>query len=347
MSILFPYLELAASLFILLLCFRIYTRHYENKVARFFALFALMAFLAAIFEYSVRIAFTLELARNLDRITGSLWTFLFPMFAHFSFLFTKKERFLKNPLSLVFLYLPPSLVSCLFIFTNLMQARYEIWSIGIVGQPAPLYWVFLIHTAFYALLGIVLLYHYGFTAPQKTERIQSLFIATGSFVPLLIGILSDGVFPALLGTRTMFPTVVFGIALMSLFIFIAMRRYSLFAISPALAADVIIDTMPDALLATDFDGKILFVNEEASRLFSVSQAELIGKEISSLFKAKEKYPQLYEEVVNKRKQILRYEAELIDPLGQRIPALINANLLKDKVVGDVLGIIFVVRDARG
>ena len=344
---LFPYFELAASLFILLLCFQIYTRHHENKAARFFALFALIAFLTAIFEYSVRIAFTLDLARNLDRIAGSLWSFLFPVFAHFSFVFAKKKRFLENPLSLVFFYLSAFLISLLFIFTNLMHMRYEILSIGIVGQPAPLFWLFLIHTAFYSLLGIIVLYRFGATAQQKTERTQAFFIATGSLISVSIGFLTDGVLPTVFGMRVTFPTVVFGIALMNLFIYIAMRRYSLFAVSPALAADVIIETMPNALLATDLEGKILFVNDEATRLFNVLPEELVGKAFSSLFKIREKYDKLHSEVVDKKKEILRFEAELIDPLGQRLPALVNANLLKDKVVGDTIGIIFVVRDMRG
>jgi PAS domain S-box-containing protein len=347
MSILFPYFELAASLFILLLCFRIFTRHYENKVARFFAFFALVAFLAAIFEYSVRIAFTLELARNLDRITGTLWAFLFPIFSHFSFLYTGKKRFLESPFSYVFFYLPPSILAFLFIFTNLMNARYEIMSFGIVSQPAILFWLFLSSSAFYSLLGIVLILNFAAKAQQKTERAQAILIAIGSLIPVSVGLITDGVLPIIFGVRVVFPTVVFGVALMNLFIYIAMRRYSLFAVSPALAADVIIETMPNALLATDFEGKILFVNDEASRLFSVSQEELIGRKISSLFKVRERYDQLYNEVANKRKEILRFEAELVDPLGQRIPASINANLLKDKVVGDVIGIIFVIRDTRG
>jgi PAS domain S-box-containing protein len=344
---LFPYFELAASLFILLLCFQIYTRHYENKVARFFALFALVAFLTAIFEYSIRIAFTLELARNLDRIAGSLWSFLFPIFAHFCFIFTKKRKFLESPLSYAFFYLPPSLLAILFIFTNLMHTRYEIISFGIVSQPAPMFWLFLINTAFYSLLGIAVLYHFGAKAQQKTERIQAFFIATGSLIAVAVGFLSDGILPLFFGMRVVFPTVVFGIALMNLFIYIAMRRYSLFAVSPALAADVIIETMPNALLATDLEGKILFVNDEATRLFSVLPEELIGKAFSSLFKVREKYDKLHSEVVDKKKEILRFEAELIDPLGQRLPALVNANLLRDKIVGDTLGIIFVVRDMRG
>lgn len=347
MSILFPYFELAASLFILLLCFQIYTRHYANKVARFFALFALVAFLAAIFEYSLRIAFTLELARDLNRIAASLWAFVFSIFAHFCFIFAKKKNFLKTPLSLVFFYLPPSLLSILFFFTNLMYTRYEIWSIGIVSQPAPLYWLFAIHTVFYSLLGIIVLYLFGATATQKFVRTQAIFIATGSLLPLVVGSLTDEFLPLILGSRTIFPTCVFAIALMCLFIYIAMRRYSLFAVSPSLAADVIIETMPNALLATDVDGKILFVNDESSRLFNVSADELEGKEFSSLFKNREKYSRLCHEVVDKKKEILRFEAELVDPLGQRIPALINANLLRAKVVGETIGIIFVVRDTRG
>ena len=43
----------------------------------------------------------------------------------------------------------------------------------------------------------------------------------------------------------------------------------------------------------------------------------------------------------------RFQAELVDPLGEVIPALINANLLREKIVGEVLGIVFVVRDIRG
>ncbi|MBN2057936.1 MAG: PAS domain-containing protein [Candidatus Saganbacteria bacterium] len=347
MSILFPYFELAASLFILLLCFQIFTRHYENRVARFFAMFALVAFLAAILEYSLRIAFTLELARDLNRIATSLWAFVFAMFAHFGLIFAKKNRLLENPWTLVFLYLPPGLLSLLFCLTNLMYTRYEIWPIGIVSQPAPLYWLFTLHTVFYSFLGIYLLFSFGRQSAQPIVKTQAFFIATGSLLPLLIGVLTDEVLPLVMGVRPIFPTAVFDITVMNFFIYLAMRRYSLFAVSPSIAADVIIETMPDALLATDFEGNILFANEEAAKLFCVDHCELESRDFASLFKNPKKYEQLYNEVVYKKKEILRFEAELIDPHGERVPSLINANLLRDKVVGDTIGIIFVIRDIRG
>jgi PAS domain S-box-containing protein len=347
MSILFPYLELIASLFILLLCFQIFTRHYANKVARFFALFALVAFLTVIIEYSVRIAFTLPLANNLQKISSVLWVFLFPMFAQFSLLFCKKSEALENPTTKVLLYLPAGILSIIFLFTNIMYTRFEIWPIGIVSQPSPWYWLFFLNAVGYSLFGIFLLYNFSRETPQPTVKKQAIFIASGSLLALTIGATTDMLIPLIAGARLLIPTAVLNLALMNLFIYIAMRRYSLFAISPAIAADVIIKTMPDALLATDFDGQVLFMNEEADKLFCDPEESCVGKPFYSLFKNREKYDQLYDEVVVKEKEILRFEAELVDPLGQHIPAFINANLLRDKIVGDTIGIIFVVRDARG
>ncbi|MBI5400214.1 PAS domain-containing protein [Candidatus Saganbacteria bacterium] len=346
MSILFPYFELVASLFILLLCFQIFTRHYENKLARFFALFAFIGFLATILEYSSRIAFTLEFASGLHCLSTILWTFLFPLFANFSFLFAKKDKFLASPWSKVFLYLPAIILTILLGFPALLFQRYEIWSIGIVSQPTPLYWLFTLHGLFFGLLGIMTLFQIGFNAAQKTVRSQALLIAIGSILPLTIGVINDEILPLVLGQRITAPTAIFGLAIMNFFIFLAMRRYSLFAVSPSFAADVIIETMPDALLATDLEGRILFANEEAVRLFHGKCDKLIGYEFCQLFKDKKKYEQLYDEVVLRKKEILRFEADLVDPKGELLPSLINANLLRDKVIGDMLGIIFVVRDIR-
>ncbi|MEA3493318.1 MAG: histidine kinase N-terminal 7TM domain-containing protein [Candidatus Margulisiibacteriota bacterium] len=347
MSILFPYFELAASLFILLLCFQIFTRHYDNRVARFFAILALVAFLASILEYSLRIAFTLELARNINRLSSSLWAIVFPMFAHFSFVFAKKDRFLKNRLNFGLFYLPPAMISSLFIFTNLMYTRYEISSIGIINQPAPLYWLFALNILIYSAIGVITLFRFSRQTAQKTEKVQALLIASGSLIASSIGAVADLFLPLTMGYRAVFPTAVFDVAFMMAFIYYAMRRYSLFAVSPSIAADVIIETMPDALLATDFEGNILFMNEEADKLFCDPEKSCVGHPFSSLFKSRQKYDQLYDEVVVEEKEILRYEVDLVDPLGQHIPALINANLLRDKIVGDTIGIVFVVRDVRG
>jgi PAS domain S-box-containing protein len=158
---------------------------------------------------------------------------------------------------------------------------------------------------------------------------QSLLIAIGSIIPLTVGVMTDEILPLVQGIRASPPTSVIGIAVLNLFIFIAMRRYSLFAISPALAADTIIKTMPDSMLVTDLDGKIVLLNEEAQKYFHVPKDEIFGREIVSLFERKEKYEKLYEQVVNRKLEIARYDAALISPLGERIPSPLNTIYLKN------------------
>ena len=343
---LFPYFELAASLFILLLAFQIWTRHYENSLARFFALFALVAFAATILEYSSRIAFTLELGRDIDRLCSALWVFVFPLFAHFAVLFTKKERWLKQKIFLFWFYLFPSVLALLFLFTNLIYIRYEIWSVGIVSIPSAWYALFLLDTVLYSALAVVLLFQYSFKTHQQSERFSARLIAFGVLIPLIVGLVTDEIIPLIYGTRLTPPTAVFDLAVMNLFIYFAMRNYSLFAISPALAADTIIETMPDSLIVTDLDGRIIFLNEEAKKFFH-ADGTIAGRQIADLFKQKGKFDQLCAEVVDKKLEVERFQADLVDPLGEVIPSLINANLLREKIVGEVLGIVFVVRDIRG
>jgi PAS domain S-box-containing protein len=346
MSILFPYFELAASLFILLLAFDIYSRHYENRSARFFVRFAFVAFLACILTYSMRIAFTLELAQTINRISASLIAFAFAIFAHFALIFTKKEKFLKNPLALPLLYIPPAILSAFFLFTNLMYKRYEILSIGIVSIPDISYSLFILETLFYTFWGIILFFSYATSAPQKIERKQSFLIGFGSLIAVFIGVVVDQLLPTISQTRPVFPTVVFDFALMNFFIFLAMQRYSLFAISPGMAAETIIETMPDSLIVTDLEGRVLLLNEEAHKYFHAPKEEILGKSVFNLFESKKAYDKLYHEVVGKGLEIERYKTNLCDPLGECLPSYINANVLRDKL-GGLLGVIFVIRDVRG
>jgi len=343
----FPYFELAASLFILLLSFEIWTRHYENKLARFYAIFALVSFLAAILTYSLRIAFTLELARDINRLSASMWALAFALYFHFVLLFTKKDRFLKNPKVLAAIYAVPGLLAVLFLFTNLMYTRYEIVSIGIISQPAPLYFLFALETFVFCVGGAALLVRYALSTPQPTERTQAIIIAVGSIIPALVGLLNDQLLPIIAGGRVAPPSVIFDIALMNLFIFIAMRNYSLFSISPALAADTIIETMPDSLLVTDLGGRIIFLNELANKFFKVPEDQIAGHHIKDLFARKDDFYKLYTAVVKEKRTMERFRTDLVVPTGELFPSLINARLLNEKLTGVRMGIVFVVRDVRG
>jgi len=344
--VLFPYLELVAALFSLLFSFIIFSRHYENRTARFFARFALLVFLASIFEYSLRIAFTLDLAQNINRVSATLWAFVFPVFAHFCLIYSRKDKFLKKGVSLLWLYGPAVLLGLLFLFTNILYVRYEIHPYGIASQPSLLYWLFALNTIFYVAWGIFLLGQQAFSSPQRIIRAQSGFLAIGCVIPAIIGALTDEILPLLQGFRAFPPTCVFDIAIMNFFIYLAMRRYALFAISPALAANTIIETMPDSMIITDLEGRVILLNGEAHKFFKVPRESILGRPIDALFIDKNKYLKLYEEVVVRNLGVERFAVDLIDPLGEKTPSLINANKVRD-ALGSTLGVVYIIRDVRG
>lgn len=346
MAILFPYFELAASLFILFLAFETISRHYQNKLARFFSRLALIAFLSAIFEYSVRIAPTLDFAQNIQRLAGVFWAFLFPAFTHFCLLFAGKDKQLQSKWALPLLYGPAMIVASLFLFTNYMTTRFEIWSIGIIYQPAPLYWLYTVETFIYVSYGILTLYRTAGVTRQESIKHQASIIATGTLIALLIGGFCDEILPLVLGQRIIFPAAVFALTLMNLSVYVGMRRYSLFSVYPGLVAETIIDTMPDSLIVTDLDGQILLLNEEAHKYFKVPREEILGRRIGDLFEDKEKYNQLICEVVDKGLSLERFEVKLCDPLGECLPSFINAKMFRN-TLGTVLGITFIIRDIRG
>lgn len=342
----FSYFELAASLLILVLAFNIYSRHYSNKAARFFGRFALVGFLACLFEYSQRIAPTLEIAQFINRFGSIFWVFTFAMLLHFVLNFTKKDKWLRNNWLLLFFYSPAIILSGIFLFSNLMYKYYEFSHVGIINQPTAWFLLFALHTLFYVGVSISLLFQYSYKSPQRIERLQAMYIALGALIPGLIGLYFDEISPIIFGTRHFWPTAVFDLTVSIFVVFVVMRKYSLFSISPSLAADIIIETMPDSLIITDLDGRVILLNEEAHKYFHVPKEEILGKPICNLFTSKEKYEKLYTEVVDKSMLIERFVADLCDPLGQCIPSIINANKLHD-ALGATLGVVYIIRDFRG
>jgi PAS domain S-box-containing protein len=100
------------------------------------------------------------------------------------------------------------------------------------------------------------------------------------------------------------------------------------------------------LIVTDLEGRIIFLNEEAHKYFRCPKEEIIGENIVSLFEEKASYEKLYNEVVSRGLEIARYKTVFRNPLGEMLPSLINANVLKDDL-GSLIGIIFIIRDIQG
>lgn len=120
-------------------------------------------------------------------------------------------------------------------------------------------------------------------------------------------------------------------------------KYKTMVVSPATAAEIIIETMPDALVLADKYGKIITVNSALIELSGLNESYLIGKRITVLFtkrarKQREEFPLVKPSL--KRNNL---ELNLLHKDKRKIPIHLSASYLSDDL-GKNIGIVCVLRD---
>ena len=123
--------------------------------------------------------------------------------------------------------------------------------------------------------------------------------------------------------------------------FVAVWRYRLLEITPALAAEQIINTMADALLVLDHEGTVRAANQAAFQLFGYPKAEIVGKPIAAtlgnLF-GKETLKALADTGVMRE-----YETDYCTQQGKILTLDIMGSVTRD-LVGYPLAFVFITRD---
>ena len=112
---------------------------------------------------------------------------------------------------------------------------------------------------------------------------------------------------------------------------------------------MLIDSTPDAIVATDAHGVVTFYSDGAERMFGYLPEEIVGKRLSEFYsddpeKGVERAKSIMRELVNSEtKTILGKVLEFPRRDGGRVPIIISAGLLKDEA-GEIVGTIGVARD---
>jgi PAS domain S-box-containing protein len=130
----------------------------------------------------------------------------------------------------------------------------------------------------------------------------------------------------------------------------ATLKYRLFAfLSPSIVADVIIETMKEALVVTNSKMEIELVNSFTSNLLGYNRGELIGHPISHIFsKEKEDMEVLKKTIIpkiKKGKDVTDIGATLASKNGKNISVSLSSSVLKNEQ-GKLIGIVTTARDIR-
>ncbi|MEM5879077.1 MAG: histidine kinase N-terminal 7TM domain-containing protein [Candidatus Aenigmatarchaeota archaeon] len=255
---------------------------------------------------------------------------------HFSLIFTKFEAKVKRKVLL--LYFPTLIFSSINFMTNLITISVEpsYWGYKIVGGILYIPHASLIST--YVLLSIVLYCIFYFKAKSRREKKQAGFLAISFIVPLVGGIVTEAaavplkieIFPlsSSLSTFTVF------------LIAYTMNKYSLMAITPAIVAENVINSMHDYMIITDTSNNIVFLNKSAREILGYEEKKIVGKPLDFILGEK---CDVEPKELEKDGYLINRDMEIVAKDKNHIPVSTNISSIKDRS-GETIGYVFLMRD---
>ncbi len=331
------------SIFATTLCFglaiivlKYSTRKTSNRFLGFFCLSAsfwsFTEFLATQSETAGKAAFWLNF--------GAIWTLSVAFFLHFVLDYTD---FLKKKQYRLFLYITYLLATVFallnyFVLKNSVEWTYWGWSFN--TEPSILAFIIGTWGIINSLLCVILLAYFHFTAKTESVRSQSLIILCGCGSAALIGIIGELLLPLRLANTPDFTKM--AISCMAVFVTYAASRHNLFHLNPSDAADVIVESMSDALVVVNIKDEIVIVNKALLNMLQYTEAELLGRHPDILIS-------FIADTDTTVKQLLKggsvndVQTEFIRKDGSTIPISLSWSILRNKNQ-TLKGIVFFGRD---
>ncbi len=122
-----------------------------------------------------------------------------------------------------------------------------------------------------------------------------------------------------------------------------MIRYNFLDITPAYAAEKIVETMLEALILLDLNGKIVLVNNSALNLLGYSEQEdLLNKSVDVIFSKKDTDTKLIRKI-SRGEKVVDYNISVKKKNNQIVPAIFSSSPFVNKF-GQLTGVICVARD---
>ncbi|MDJ0783649.1 MAG: PAS domain S-box protein [Desulfosarcinaceae bacterium] len=154
---------------------------------------------------------------------------------------------------------------------------------GLAWQPHPLTRLLLVYIFLTSVISALLALLYSLRTPDAVKRKGAAIIAFSILLGLLLGFATNIVGPSLSQTELPDLGQNLGIFWTAGLVF-AISRYRLLTISPAAAAEQILETMSDALLLADTEGRLVDINRAGQLLCGYPAEALRGRKLSALIR---------------------------------------------------------------
>ncbi|HEY5556970.1 EAL domain-containing protein [Acetobacterium sp.] len=249
---------------------------------------------------------------------------------HFFLKYTHKEKLLKQWWVYIVLYLPSIIFSYMQMTSDFFVKAYFHGSNGwiISARTDSLwFWASIAYTIVYVGVCVLISYRYQKTAISQRERKQARILIVSSAASLLTGMIID-VFTFILRSDIPDISTIAG-AVWSVGIYYAIVKYKLMAMTPALIAENLFQTIIDSVILTDPKGIILSVNPETQKLLGYNQKELVGEPLERIFFSDSQSNNANISELLNTCPVRGVEASIISKNGVKIPIILSISECED------------------
>ncbi|MCX7957504.1 MAG: diguanylate cyclase [Deltaproteobacteria bacterium] len=314
----------------------------RNRLNRLYSVFTLAVAYWSIFKILQITSDSESSAALFYKISSFGWTLLPAIYFSFVLEFTKAQNKVLKKIISPLLFIAGVGFAVITVSSDLMLEGMISEKWGYSHIPGKIYKAgFTPYFITSFVWGLILLFMYGRKNLSRLEKIKTYYLLIGVSVPLLGGVITNMIMPALgihvfelALTLTSVNVVIIGYA---------MYRYRLLNITFEYAASTIINTMGDVLIVLDREFNINLVNPAAMHLFRYSIQEFIKKDIRN-FLLKDYFSG--DLITSLEKEgFVKLEIEFLDKIRNSIVTDTSISTLKDES-GETVGYVLVSKDIR-
>lgn len=310
------------------------------------AIFIILLGIAQLADGLMRMSDSMEVAMEWNKIASAPWPFITPFGLLFTLLFTGWNKKISDGV-LFMLLLFPAIIFEFIIILRLDKytiVRSEKWNWIVSAQPNIATSSIFIWFCSVGLIMLVILWlYYIKTKKNSRKKKQALLLAIGYSIPFVGGVISEAIFPLLLGLNSI-PLTTPLITAFSITSLMAIWKYDLMDYSPHHQWNSIIEKMNEGVMIVNNEDEIMYANEKFCSIAGYNFYEMEGQIAKYLlldFEESAKADKTLEDRKNNLSS--QYEIQLKTKSGKKIWVLVSGSPYHDKK-GNVVGSIGIHTD---
>lgn len=280
---------------------------------------------------------TIESGNVILKIEAPGWIFFSSVYLLFIFEFTGKQKLSRNPVVLFLLFLIP-LVFYLSYLAGGMVICCDKTYFGLTGRWLDTIWakLFYLYYSSFFFTGTYFLFDFFLHEKDSRKKNISLILMLTMLICFIAGTISS-VILKIKREYTPLEADIY-VLLFAAGVVYSMIKYEFLSITPTKAADLILNTMNDALILLDKDGRVIDANNAAFTIFECDKTR-----IEDCSHALPDY--LLEKIKNgiqKHRVIVNDEIVVTTPKNNKKILLLSASILQHKK--QIIGYVCILKD---